>query len=95
MPFADWWNEAVLKDADGTLYSRCELVLAVANTDGGAHVDPEMDAAYQKLTRENHIGYAVARGGKPMQWHENPVLPSMRQIGHELLETLKTVAEGQ
>src|SRR3990172_8370265 len=91
MLFEDWWNEPVLKDAGGTFYSRRELVLAVANTDGGAHVDPEMDETYSKLSRENHVGYEVAVGGKAIQWHENPVLPSLRQIGHEILETLDSV----
>jgi hypothetical protein len=95
MSFRDWWDEVVLKDGDGTLYSRRELVLALANKDGGAHVDPEMDEAYERFTRENHVGYEVAVGGKPIKWHENPVFPSVRQIGHEILETLKAVPEGR
>ncbi len=45
MKFADWWQEPVLKDGDGTLYTRRDLVLFLANKDGGAHVDPEMDEA--------------------------------------------------
>ena len=95
MPFEDWWNEHALKDADGTLYSRKDLVLFVADTDGGAHVDPEMDEAYEKLSRENHVGLQVAVGGRPIQWHENPVLPSLRQIGHEILEILDSVPEAR
>ena len=78
-PFDEWWNETVLKDADDALYSRKKLVLFVADTDGGAHIDPEMDEAYEELSRKNHVGYEVAIGGKPIQWHENPVLPSLRQ----------------
>ena len=91
MPFDEWWNETVLKDADDARYSRKKLVLFVANTDGGAHVDPEMDEAYEELSRKNHVGYEVAIGGKPIQWHENPVLPSIRQIGYEILETLASI----
>jgi hypothetical protein len=93
--FRDWWSDAVLKDGDGTLYTRRDLVLALANKDGGAHVDPEMDEAYERLTRENHVGYEVAVGGKSIKWRENPVFPSVRQIGHEILETLKAVPEGK
>jgi len=95
MYFRDWWDETVLKDEDGTFYSRRELVLALANKDGGAHVAPEMDEAYERLTRENHVGYEVAVGGKSIKWHANPVFPSVRQIGHEILETLKAVPEGK
>ena len=95
MSFDDWWNEPVLKDADGELYSRKDLVLSVANTDGGAHVDPEMKEAYEKLSRKNHVGYQVAVGGKPIQWHDNPVLPSLRQIGYEMLETVNSMPEAR
>jgi hypothetical protein len=60
MPFGEWWQEPVLKDGDGNLYSRSELVLALANKDGGAHVDPDMDEAYERLSRRNHVGVEVA-----------------------------------
>lgn len=94
MRFSDWWQEKILKDGDQTLYSRRDLVFFLANKDGGAHVDPEMDDAYQRLTRENHIGIEVAVAGKQIKWNENPVLPSVRQIGHEILETLKALQKG-
>jgi hypothetical protein len=95
MSFRDWWEETVLKDGNGTLYSRGDLVLFLANKDGGAHVDPVMDEAYKRLTSENHVGYEVAVSGKPIKWHENPVFPSVRHIGHEILETLKVVPVGK
>lgn len=93
MTFETWWNQPVLKDADDSLYTRKDLVLFVADKDGGAHVDPEMDAAYQLLSRENHVGWGVAIGGVRIQWRENPVLPSLRQIGLELSETLNSLPE--
>lgn len=94
MSFEDWWQEPVLKDGDDTLYTRKKLVLEVAETDGGAHVDPKMNEAYERLSRENHVGMEVAVNGKVIKWNENPVFPSVRHIGHELLETLKAVREG-
>jgi hypothetical protein len=54
--FTDWWNEPVLKDKLGRTFCRRELVLHVANTDGGAHVDPELDQAYMDLSRANWDG---------------------------------------
>jgi hypothetical protein len=89
--FAEWWNMAVLKDADETLYSRRELVLSVADSDGGAHVDAEIREAYARLIRENHVGWAVAINGRRTDWNANPILPSVRQIGHEILESVAAV----
>lgn len=48
--FRHWWNTTILKDENGSLFSRRQTVLVVANQDGGAHVDPELDAAYANLT---------------------------------------------
>lgn len=93
MRFETWWNQPVLKDADDSLYTRKDLVLFVADNDGGAHVDPGMDAAYQLLSRANRVGWEVAIGGVKFSWCENPVLPSLRQIGLELSETLNSLPE--
>ena len=93
MPFNNWWQEPVLKDGDQTLYTRRDLVLFLANKDGGAHVDPEIDEAYEKLTRKNHVGVEVAVAGKVIDWNANPVLPSVRQIGYEIMESLKVLSE--
>jgi hypothetical protein len=54
--FVDWWRDSVLTDADGTEFSRKDLVLQVANKDGGAHVDGTLPTDYAALTRDNSIG---------------------------------------
>ncbi len=43
-----WWKQVVLV-AEGTRYSRRDIVLGVANQEGGAHVAPEPTAEHQKL----------------------------------------------
>jgi len=43
-----WWKQVVLV-AEGTRYSRRDMVLGVANQEGGAHVAPEPTAEHQKL----------------------------------------------
>lgn len=43
-----WWKQVVLV-AEGTRYSRQDIVLGVANQEGGAHVAPEPTAEHQKL----------------------------------------------
>jgi hypothetical protein len=52
----DWWHDPVLTDADGAAFSREDLVLLVANKDGGAHVDRTLPPEYAALTRNNSIG---------------------------------------
>jgi hypothetical protein len=85
--FADWWGEKVIVDNAGGIFTRKDLVLALANKDGGAHVDPKLDATYAALTRNNSLGWVAsdANGERPMGDVE---LHSVRQIAHELLQTL-------
>lgn len=92
-PVADWWTRGVIKDGQGQGFSRRDLVLAVANKDGGVHVDPALDRAYASLTRENSMGWIWTSGGvdRPM---ESPHLASVRQVAHELLSTLAYMMPG-
>lgn len=85
--FIDWWNRVVVIDSQQNRFSRKDLVLVMANQDGGAHFDPYLDAAYRKLTRENSIGWAVTGpgGSRPLRGIE---YASVRQIAWELLDTL-------
>lgn len=86
--FQDWWNNPVLKDKQGRKLSRRDLVLHVANTDGGAHVDPELDKAYMDISRNNSLGWVVTDGNIEKALEGRPELASMRQIAHELLSTI-------
>jgi len=92
-PFAQWWESAVLSDGEGHRFTRKDLVLAVANTDGGAHVDPRLDSAYYSLTRKETFGIIrVAPTDDPKVFRKvptpSPVAVTLRQIGHETLKTL-------
>lgn len=53
--FADWWETPVLHDHEGNAFTRKEFVLAVADQDGGAHVDAQLEPAYEALTRGNSM----------------------------------------
>ncbi len=85
--FEQWWNKVVVVDSEKNELTRRDLVLAVANRDGGAHVDPELTAAYAKLSRYNSLGWAFTgpEGSVPL---DNPVPASIRQIAHEVIKTL-------
>ena len=70
-------------------FSRADGILEMANTDGGAHVDPTLDAAYAALSRENSFGWEVHLGDGARGIVENsPVPPLVRTAAHELYGTL-------
>ncbi len=88
----DWWNKIVFKDTSGNLFTRGEIIKTLANKEGGAHVDPELDADYVNLSKFNSLGWkSVVRKGDVIRETDigNPVLPSMRQIAFEVIRTLK------
>src|SRR5690606_33256698 len=62
IPFVNWWNDPVLKDNKSRMFSRRELITHVADTDGGAHVDPQLDEVYMALSRQNSLGWKFTDG---------------------------------
>jgi hypothetical protein len=45
----DWWNQLVLVFGPENRWTRRTIVLAAANKDGGAHVDPNISQEYRDL----------------------------------------------
>jgi hypothetical protein len=87
--FARWWEPVILTDTHGNSFSRKSFVLALANEDGGVHVDPELRASYAALVKANSLGRMGAGPGEEMRPLLNVALASVRQIAHELLRTLE------
>lgn len=94
-PFTQWWTRPVLKDAAGKRFSRLDLVSHVADTDGGAHVDPTLDAEYEEMSRVHGLGWNFGSGpfepppGLVFKMRGRLELCCVRQIAWELIETLK------
>jgi hypothetical protein len=86
--FHQWWAKTVIVDVDRNVLTRRDLVLAVSNQDGGAHVDPDLAPTYAKLSRANSLAWAF-RGPDGAVPLDNPVPASIRQIAHELTKTLE------
>lgn len=86
--FPDWWNEVVIVDSKKSKFNRRELLLSLADTDGGAHVDPELDQAYADLSRNNSVGWVFSdvNGERPLEGVE---LHSVRQIAHEVITSIE------
>jgi len=90
--FDEWWKKIVLKDGTGGIYTRGDIIEVLANKEGGAHVDPKLDADYVNLSRFNSMGWqsVSSKGGVITKADMgNPVFPSMRQIAYEVIKTLK------
>ena len=89
--FRQWWASTVIRDADDRRFSRGDLILAMANREGGAHVDPTLDEAYAKLARMNSMAWRVESATGAVTPPENtPVAPSIRQMAHEVLGSVQS-----
>ncbi len=88
--FKLWWKMVVMKkDTLGTTFERRDLILNMANKDGGAHVDPVIQSEYAAITRQNSFGVTGQVGKfqspKPIP---HPEKAAVRQIAHEVLKSL-------
>jgi len=88
--FDAWWNGIVLVDSKKNEFSRKDIVLYLANKDGGAHVDHEINEKYHNLRSKNSLGWITVRGDGREINGEDHVPATMRQIAHELIKTLDT-----
>lgn len=77
--FDDWWTEPVARAASGAVFSREDLVLQLANKEGGAHVDPDMRADIAAILSDT-----------TSEMNRSALLASVRQIGWELQKTIET-----
>lgn len=85
--FKDYWDEIIFIDKEEKSQSRKDIILSVADQDGGAHVDPGLNERYSKLSRSGSLGWLTGDGEKwtPAKGAE---LAAVRQIAHELFRTL-------
>ncbi|MEA5048487.1 MAG: hypothetical protein VB034_07745 [Eubacteriales bacterium] len=90
LPFKKWWSEVVILDDKKHVFTRRDIVLHVADQDGGAHVDPQIDKKYYDLKKENTLGLYYSD-----DYHtdeppvNNPIFPSLRQIAYEVIATFE------
>src|SRR5664280_1431711 len=85
--FDEWWNGVVFVDQGRIEHSRRDLVLALANQDGGGHVDPGLDEEYANLSRHNSLGWMETRDGVEQPLPDQ-VPAAVRHIAHEVLKSL-------
>lgn len=86
--FENWWNGVVFVDNDRNEFSRKDIVLTLANKEGGAHVDHELDSRYANLRKNNSLGWLRGTNDGKETPGEDQVPAAMRQIAHEIIKTL-------
>lgn len=103
-PFKPWWTDLLVQSIEGKFFSRKNLVLIMANQDGGAHVDAKLDTDYNNLCSDflgTSIGEYYSHEGMPESWgsisdisfnpppvKNNVAYASVRQIAYEVAKTL-------
>jgi hypothetical protein len=86
--FDVWWNSIVISDNEKTTFTRKDIVLCLADQDGGAHVDNELEKVYYNLTRNNTVDYVFVNNKGEETIIPNPHLATVRQIAHEIIITI-------
>lgn len=93
--FDEWWAHQVVMSTGGLspkTYTRKQLVLFLANQDGGAHVDPEMDQEFYEMTRNNKNGWFASNDESDIESQvplsNDRIKLSVRTIAFELCATL-------
>jgi hypothetical protein len=94
IPFAQWWiNSVYTHQSSSTTFSRKELVLYLANQDGGAHVDQYIDEKWAHFTRDHAydaVGAVIDGKVVPFKGLETA---HVRQIAHEAFHSLRERSE--
>jgi hypothetical protein len=89
LPFTDWWMEPVFQNRNSAL-TRKDIVLFVANKDGGAHVDHEVEQHYDDFRKTYSGGSTLVgtKSGMKRGYDNVPTYPAVRQIAYELLRSI-------
>lgn len=92
--FSEWWSDKILLDNEGNTYSRSDLVVQLANPNGGSHVDPELNEPYAALSQGMSLG-GPGWTSRPDRSLVTPVWELMRQIAYEVQSTAHAEIPGQ
>jgi hypothetical protein len=89
-PFNIWWEKIVIVDHLRQDFSRKEIILTLANKEGGAHIDPSIEEDYAELTRKNSMRWFTMSGGDSVSIN-GIEHASCREIAHEVYISLEVV----
>jgi hypothetical protein len=93
-----WLSTPAVRGSSGVTHSRSDFIRVLANQEGGAHIDPTVEADYAQLRSDTGgVMIGTFKLGAPqtlehMDWESpetNVVEASMRQIAHEVIRALE------
>jgi len=91
-PYLSWGKQIVISDSNHKTYNRLQLIKLLANKDGGAHVDLEIEDELENLKNPDVSGWKfVDSNGQEHSVSNDLVYCSMRQMTYEILQTLYRV----
>lgn len=92
--FDDWWDTPIIIDNQGNSFTRKDIILIIADKEGGAHVDKKLDKNYSNLTTGTSMNWSFQVSYSNGQIKKSDIpgiqLPSVRQIAFELIKSLDT-----
>lgn len=84
--FEKWWNEEIAKDETDQFFNRSKIVLEVAESDGGTHVDQDLHKDYYQLKYSNSQKLMYRKSSdQNFIDYSNSIPYIIRQIAHETI----------
>ncbi len=85
--YKDWWEDRFMEVTNGHAFSRKDIVLALANKEGGTHLDPDIEIKFDDLYQDN-LGTEAGTDSIPFQKVKpNIAYATVRQIAYEVMAT--------
>lgn len=89
--FDDWWNQIIIfqKNPTPIKYTKKDVILSVADTDGGAHVDDKLPQNYYNLIQNKALPDVKIQSSLGEGTTNNAMPSIIRQCAHEIELSLK------
>lgn len=86
LDFNGWYEQIIYHDPAGSSLTREDLILSIAEQDGGNHFDLKVNNKYYQFKQKDSLKLFV--NGENVIFENNPAFTSLRQIAHEFSETI-------
>jgi hypothetical protein len=90
VPFDEWWRASATFPQHAAPPSRRNIVLWLANKDGGSHADAVLPTPYVGLRSGADVGWVFTVKGQTVEL--SPVLAIMREIAEEVRVAFRAVS---
>lgn len=86
--FSDWYSQIIYSDPGSSItLTREDLIMSIAEQDGGCHFDKEPDNKYLQFKQKDSLGLNV--NGQVVVFKNNPAFVSLRQIAYEITKSVE------